>query len=105
MKRMFSTTPKTGVLMFNLGGPETNDDVETFLYNMFSDKHLIGMPKPVARFVANLRSRRGGIKERYQVGKWITIDYCIGNRWGFTSVQMDRPTGSSIDQATGCCYS
>jgi ferrochelatase len=32
---------ETGVLLFNLGGPETLDEVRPFLYNLFSDPEII----------------------------------------------------------------
>jgi ferrochelatase len=33
-----------GVLLFNLGGPDTLDDVEPFLVNLFSDREIIELP-------------------------------------------------------------
>ncbi len=33
-----------GVLLFNLGGPGTLDDVEPFLVNLFSDRDIIELP-------------------------------------------------------------
>ncbi|CAF1653674.1 unnamed protein product, partial [Didymodactylos carnosus] len=35
---------KTGVLLLNMGGPETVDDVYDFLLRLFSDKDLIPLP-------------------------------------------------------------
>jgi ferrochelatase len=34
----------TGVLLINLGGPDSLDAVEPFLYNLFSDKDIITLP-------------------------------------------------------------
>jgi protoporphyrin/coproporphyrin ferrochelatase len=51
----------TAVLLFNLGGPCTLDDVEPFLVNLFSDREIIELPfgaalQPVvARAIAKLR--------------------------------------------------
>lgn len=36
--------PKTGILMLNLGGPETIEDVHDFLLRLFLDKDLIPLP-------------------------------------------------------------
>ena len=36
--------PKVGVLLLNLGGPETGEDVEGFLYNLFADPDIIRLP-------------------------------------------------------------
>ena len=35
---------KLGVLLLNLGGPETMGDVEGFLYNLFADPDIIRLP-------------------------------------------------------------
>ncbi len=50
-----------GVILLNLGGPETLDDVEPFLYNLFSDRKIIRLgpsflQKPIARFIAKRRA-------------------------------------------------
>eukprot|EP00977_Amphora_coffeiformis_P029148 scaffold39028_cov191-Amphora_coffeaeformis.AAC.1 len=39
--------PKVGILLLNLGGPETLEDVEGFLYNLFADPDIIRLPKPI----------------------------------------------------------
>ena len=36
--------PKTGIIMLNLGGPETLEDVHDFLLRLFLDKDLIPLP-------------------------------------------------------------
>jgi protoporphyrin/coproporphyrin ferrochelatase len=44
---------KTGVLIFNLGGPETLSDVKPFLYRLFSDPEIIHIKwPPLRKFVA-----------------------------------------------------
>jgi ferrochelatase len=59
-----------GLLLFNLGGPGTLDDVEPFLINLFSDRDIIELPmgallQPiVARLIA--RSRLPSVKENYR---------------------------------------
>ena len=40
---------KRGVLLFNLGGPETLKDVRPFLYNLFSDPEIIRIKSDVLR--------------------------------------------------------
>ena len=35
---------KVAVLLMNLGGPETQADVKGFLYNLFADRRIIGLP-------------------------------------------------------------
>jgi ferrochelatase len=59
----------TGVLLLNLGGPEKQDDVEPFLYNLFSDRSIIRlgpffMQKFIARKIA--RKRAPSSKANYE---------------------------------------
>ncbi|OQV19468.1 Ferrochelatase, mitochondrial [Hypsibius exemplaris] len=49
-------TPKTAILMLNLGGPEKTADVHGFLHRLFSDKDLI--PLPAQKFLAPLIAKR-----------------------------------------------
>jgi ferrochelatase len=59
--------PKVGVLLLNLGGPETGEDVEGFLYNLFADPDIIRLPSflaPLQSFVALLISKRRAPKSR-----------------------------------------
>jgi len=56
------STERIGVLLLNLGGPDRLQDVEAFLYNLFSDRQIIRLSpfpflqKPLARFIANRRA-------------------------------------------------
>jgi protoporphyrin/coproporphyrin ferrochelatase len=52
---------KIGVILLNLGGPETLEDVAPFLYNLFSDREIIRLgpvwlQKPLAWLVARTRA-------------------------------------------------
>jgi ferrochelatase len=52
-----------GVILFNLGGPETLADVRPFLYNLFSDPEIIRLParfmqKPLAWLIATTRAKK-----------------------------------------------
>jgi len=54
-------TQTTGVLLLNLGGPEKPEDVEPFLFNLFSDRQIIRLgpsllQKPLARLIAKRRA-------------------------------------------------
>eukprot|EP00958_Prasinococcus_capsulatus_P004223 scaffold389_cov382-Prasinococcus_capsulatus_cf.AAC.33 len=60
-----------GVLLLNLGGPETLNDVRPFLYNLFADPDIIRLPpslgflqEPLAFFVSALRAPKS--KEAYE---------------------------------------
>lgn len=50
--------PKTAVILFNLGGPDSPAAVEPFLFNLFFDPAIIGAPLPIRWLVAKLVSRR-----------------------------------------------
>src|SRR5215831_1001094 len=52
-----------GVLLFNLGGPESLGEVRPFLYNLFSDPDIIRLPwrglqKPLAWLISTQRHRK-----------------------------------------------
>jgi len=40
--------PLVGILLLNLGGPTTTDEVEPFLYNLFADPDIIRLPGPLS---------------------------------------------------------
>ena len=53
LAQLFTTTTqnkqkRVGILLLNLGGPETLDDVEAFLYNLFADPDILRLPEPVS---------------------------------------------------------
>ena len=59
----FQVQEKVGVLLLNLGGPETLDDVQPFLYNLFADPDIIRLPKAaqflqpfIATVISSLRA-------------------------------------------------
>ena len=58
--------PKTGILMLNMGGPSTLDEVGDFLSRLFHDKDLIPLPaqKQLAPFIATRRTPK--IVEQYR---------------------------------------
>ncbi|KAJ9559957.1 hypothetical protein OSB04_005117 [Centaurea solstitialis] len=61
---------KVGVLLLNLGGPDTLHDVQPFLYNLFADPDIIRLPRlfrflqrPLAQLISLLRAPKS--KEAY----------------------------------------
>lgn len=67
---LLAENEKVGVLLLNLGGPETLEDVQPFLFNLFADPDIIRLPKlfrflqkPLAQFVSILRTPKS--KEGY----------------------------------------
>lgn len=49
---------KTAIVLFNLGGPDSPEAVEPFLFNLFNDPAIIGLPNPLRWLIAKLVSRR-----------------------------------------------
>jgi len=49
---------RTGVVLFNLGGPDSLEAVQPFLKNLFSDPAIIRVPGPIRWLLARLISRR-----------------------------------------------
>ena len=55
---IISPQRKTAVVLFNLGGPDCLESVRPFLFNLFNDRAIIGLPNPFRRILASLISRR-----------------------------------------------
>ncbi|KAK4401212.1 Ferrochelatase-2, chloroplastic [Sesamum angolense] len=65
-----ATEEKIGVILLNLGGPETLHDVQPFLFNLFADPDIIRLPRlfrflqrPLAQLISVLRAPKS--KEGY----------------------------------------
>lgn len=39
-----NSKPKTGIMLLNMGGPETTNEVHDFLLRLFSDRDLMVLP-------------------------------------------------------------
>lgn len=65
-----SEKKKVGVVLFQLGGPDSPSAVEPFLYNLFCDPDIIDFfgawfaRRPLARYIA--RKRAGIVREHYE---------------------------------------
>jgi ferrochelatase len=61
---MVRTSRRVGVVLFQLGGPDTLEAIEPFLYNLFCDPEIIDFPfarigrKPLAKLISATRSRK-----------------------------------------------
>lgn len=110
---MTDDNPTTAVLLINLGGPDSLDSVEPFLYNLFSDPDIMGYNKifsplfikPLAKFIA--RKRTPQVKNYYSKigGKSPIVELTMrqgkaleealsdfGNIWVFVSMRYCHPT-------------
>src|SRR5215475_10984129 len=74
---------KIGVVLLNLGGPDSLEAVEPFLYNLFSDPDIIDFPgsflfrKRLARLISKRRSPM--VRRQYEKigGKSPLKDYTL----------------------------
>ena len=61
---MACTSRRVGVILFQLGGPDSLDAIEPFLYNLFCDPDIIDFPfarigrKPLAKLISTTRARK-----------------------------------------------
>ena len=61
---MTRTNPRVGIVLFQLGGPDTLEAIEPFLYNLFCDPDIISFPfarigrKPLAKLISSTRARK-----------------------------------------------
>lgn len=57
---IISPQRKTAIVLFNLGGPDELASVKPFLFNLFNDRAIIGLPKlfrwPLAKFISGRRA-------------------------------------------------
>lgn len=51
------TSRRVAIILFNLGGPDDQAAVRPFLFNLFNDKAIIGLPQPFRFLLAQLISR------------------------------------------------
>ena len=56
---------KTGVVLLNMGGPDSLEAIQPFLYNLFSDHDIIRIPRPIQKPVAWLISKVRAKKTRH----------------------------------------
>lgn len=56
--RAISPQRKTAIVLFNLGGPDAPEAVRPFLFNLFSDPAIIGLPTLFRWMLAQLISRK-----------------------------------------------
>ena len=66
-----SDTKPTALILLNMGGPDSLEAVEPFLYNLFSDRELIQLPagallqKPFAKMISHFRAKH--VVENYRI--------------------------------------
>lgn len=97
---------KLGVIVFNLGGPETLEDVKPFLYRLFSDPEIIRirsdfLRKTVAYGIATLRKGRSQGYYR-QIGGGSPLRKITVQQAQALSDEL-RWAGTQVDVFVGMC--
>ncbi len=104
---------KTGLVLLNMGGPESLEDVEPYLYKLFSDRHLIKLPggpllqKPLARLLARRRAPKSREHYRQIGGKsplrdWserqaTALERQLGDRWkSYVLMRYSMPRAQEV---------
>ena len=68
---MASLTRRVGIVLFQLGGPDTLEAIEPFLFNLFCDPDIIDFPfarlgrRPLAKLISSTRARK--VQHHYSV--------------------------------------
>ena len=79
LKKKTAVQQDTAVMLLNMGGPEKLEDVEPFLFNLFSDRLIIRLgPAFMQKFIARFISRK-----RAQSASVIPMPWC--------EISMSRP--------------
>jgi ferrochelatase len=101
--------PKIAVVLFQLGGPDSIEAVEPFLYNVFLDSDLIGFPfaslarEPLARLLSSRRAP--GVAEKYkQIGGKSPILEVTQQQASALQAEMRRDYDASIFVAMLYCH-
>ncbi len=78
-----------GVILVNMGGPQSIEEMRLFLKNMFSDKYILPLPGGLRQFVASMiaKKRHPASWEKYQL---------IG---GTPIIKHTEATGKALQQA------
>jgi ferrochelatase len=96
---------KIGVLLLNLGGPDSLKAIKPFLYNLFSDREIIKLgpkfsQKPLARIISILRSKK--TKRIYSLigGKSPILDITLAQAKALEEL-LNKPTFTSPNSNRG----
>jgi ferrochelatase len=97
---------KLGVLLFNLGGPETLDDVKPFLYRLFSDPEIIHVKwsplrKAIAYTIATLR-KNTSVGYYRQIGGGSPLRRLTEEQAGALAEELRR-RGRNVETFVGMC--
>jgi ferrochelatase len=93
-------SPKTGILLLNLGGPDSLEAVKPFLYNLFSDPDIIKLPfseifqKPLAWYISTEREHEAQRNYKLMGGKSPILEYTQAQGEALQHALAERGHGS-----------
>lgn len=96
--------PEIGVVLLQLGGPDSLEAVEPFLYNLFCDPDIIDFPgaslarRPLARLISSRRSRKAAEHYREIGGKSPIVDLTLAQASALRA-ELDRHIQASVHVA------
>lgn len=82
---MKNINKKTAVILFNLGGPDALESVKPFLFNLFNDRAIIGLPQPfryfLAKFISSKREKKAQAIYAQIGGKSPLLDFTVAQAY------------------------
>ena len=64
IRSLVTASRRIAIVLFNLGGPDAAAAIEPFLFNLFNDPAIIGLPWPLRPLLARLLARRRAVTAR-----------------------------------------
>lgn len=97
---MSNSAPRTAVVIFNLGGPDSPAAVRPFLFNLFNDPYIITLPTPIrwliATMISTLRAKKSrGIYDRVG-GKSVLLPETQAQADALQRILDNRPGDSRV---------
>jgi len=93
---------KIAIILFNLGGPNNQKAVQPFLFNLFNDPAIIGLPQPFRYLIAKLISKRRAPIAYEIYGKMNGGSPILKNTRAQAQALEDELNQGSSDQAYKC---
>jgi protoporphyrin/coproporphyrin ferrochelatase len=96
------TNKKIAIVLFQLGGPDSLEAIEPFLYNLFMDPDIVNFPgaflarKPLAKFISSRRSMK--VAENYKQigGKSPILDFTQKQAAALESMLRSRNINATV---------
>lgn len=99
---------KLGIILFNLGGPVTQEDIAPFLLNLFRDPDIIPIPfRPLRHLVARgvVAARLKNVKHHYaEIGGGSPLRRLTEEQAAALEKELRTETGSEITVRAGMRY-